>query len=207
LLYKNEILKYDKYIFNYKFIDNECTINLKYDTYKCEYSHFCKNEANKICDECQLLFCDNCTTEIHNIKENFNNHIVENIDYNIIYEKCKQHPNCFINSYCTKCELKVCKICSLESHNTCKVIILKELFKSNEIWIKNLKNSLNENIKEIELENKGLKEKFDKNIEKINEIVNFSNNLNELDVTWYVKNQKIDEKYKFKKRRIDVLDY
>jgi hypothetical protein len=126
------------------------------------------------------------------------------LDYNIFYEKCKDH-NIFITKYCPSCDLKICEMCFLKNHINHPIITLNELFLKNEIGIINLKSSLNDKIKTLEIENKDLSVRIEKNKFKINEIIKYSNGIDVLDITWFVKNNK-DEKFNMKKRKIDLFD-
>ena len=61
---------------------------------------FCKNQANSICYECFMYFCDSCYKIAHE-KIDDNKHKKEKIDYfNPIETKCQKHPKVPINLFC-----------------------------------------------------------------------------------------------------------
>ena len=64
---------------------------------ECE---FCRGQANSICYECYIYFCDSCYKIAHS-KLQDNKHKKEKIDFFVPIEtKCQAHPKVPINLFC-----------------------------------------------------------------------------------------------------------
>ena len=60
----------------------------------------CRGEANTICYECYMYFCDSCYKIAHS-KIQDNKHKKEKIDFFVPIEtKCQAHPKVPINLFC-----------------------------------------------------------------------------------------------------------
>ena len=69
----------------------------KFNSKKCD---ICEKEANSLCYECMMYFCDNCYKYSHE-KKISNNHKKEKLDLFFPLElKCQEHPKNIINLFC-----------------------------------------------------------------------------------------------------------
>ena len=77
---------------------------------------FCNNHkekinANFLCDECELLLCNNCFKK--HKKEKINHKLINLINSYINF--CEEH-NMILSSYCINCNYEICKECQ-KAHN------------------------------------------------------------------------------------------
>ena len=158
----------------------------------------CGNEANSICYECYMYFCDSCYKIAHSKKQD-NKHKKEKIDYFVPIEtKCLEHHKVPINLFCLdekgnylllilNIEL-CCSFCLFRNkHKGHKILAVsdEDLLRKENITLESYNNKFNEIEKKANL----LKEKLEKELIEIDKLYNKVNS--ELKISFEKKHEKL----------------
>ena len=85
--------------------------------YNCHKEQKSKENMFKYCYYCKVIFCDDCVNNFHqNEKDHRNNHLDVCIPVNEKNNKCLEHFNSDIISYCGDCQENVCEKESTTKH-------------------------------------------------------------------------------------------
>ena len=144
---------------------------------KCE---ICKEYASKICLNCLNYYCHNCNKFVHDKKEN-QNHKIEKIDYFVpIDTKCIEHPKYPLDYFCLNEKGKEIFLYNFPIELCCANCIIKNSHKNHKLLEIFDEESLKKENLDLELSSKGfneilqkvinLKDKIEKEINKINEL-------------------------------------
>ncbi|GJQ69516.1 hypothetical protein Trydic_g6616 [Trypoxylus dichotomus] len=96
-------------------------INLKVDVPQQVCSQeTCRKEAKVNCEDCDELYCTQCSDTIHNAAKGLKKHRIAQLsagDCLELTEMCPLHTNALIEFFCNSCNKNLCCYCILNEHN------------------------------------------------------------------------------------------
>ncbi|XP_018327657.1 uncharacterized protein LOC108738643 isoform X2 [Agrilus planipennis] len=78
----------------------------------------CTLPATVKCQNCDEIFCNNCSIQLHQVSKTFMKHTIESLEPATpeINKKCKVHSDSFLDFFCKTCSTEVCCYCIVQFH-------------------------------------------------------------------------------------------
>ncbi|XP_050667048.1 RING finger protein 17 isoform X2 [Leptidea sinapis] len=99
----------------------------------------CHAPTIKMCKQCNIVLCLNCFNRTHKNFVIFKDHILQNIELNIVPSTCNQHKDKPQDYYCKTCQKPVCMDCFMVGgEKSCKNHDVVSIQEVNEVFITEL---------------------------------------------------------------------
>ncbi|CAH2085525.1 unnamed protein product [Euphydryas editha] len=102
----------------------------------------CRGPTSKMCEQCDIIVCNNCFNKSHKNFIIFKNHILQNIELNKEKNTCKYHHEKPLDYFCNNCKKSICMDCLMVGgEKSCKSHDVASIQEVNELLLTQLTNT------------------------------------------------------------------